>query len=133
VFFIALFLAFIKRKAELESLDDASSHRKSLKEYSQFSLNTTLTISAVMIIVTYSLYAIHGPNNDWRLIITVPIIIFLVFRQMHLSSINDKIAQTNEILKDKQSRYALALLAGLLLLLVYYFPDDWFSGKFNVY
>ena len=133
VFFIALFLAFIKRKAELESLDDASLHRKSLKNYSQFSLNTALTISAVMIIVTYSLYAIHGPNNDWRLIITVPIIIFLIFRQIHLSSINDKIAQTNEILKDRQSRYALVFLTLSILLLVYYLPNAWFSGKFNLY
>jgi 4-hydroxybenzoate polyprenyltransferase len=129
VFFVALFLAFIKRKAELESLKDiVPQYIKNLKDYSSFSLNTTLTISAVMIIVTYSLYAIHGPNNDWRLVITIPIIIFLVFRQLHLSSIKDKIAQTNEILKDEQSRYALILLAISILLLIYYSPNEWFSN-----
>jgi len=127
VFFIALFLAFIKRKAEMVTLEDAHKHRESLKDYNEFSLNTSLVISAVMVIVTYSLYAMNGPTHDWRLIITVPFVIFVILRQIHLSSINDKIAQTNEILKDKQSLLAILSYALLTIGLIYFGPSNLFA------
>ena len=130
VFFVALFLAFIKRKAEMITLEDAHKHRESLKDYSEFSLNTSLGISAVMVIVTYSLYAMNGPTHDWRLIITVPFIIFVILRQLHLSSINDKIAQTNEVLKDKQSLIAILIYAVLTVGLIYLGPSELFSHNF---
>lgn len=131
VFFVALFLAFTKRKAELITLEEnAHEHRLTLKDYSLFSLNTALTISAVMIIVTYSLYAMHGPNGDWRLILTVPFIIFIIFRQLHLSSINDNIAQTNEIFKDKHSLVALIVFSIFTIILLYMRHSEIFSGNF---
>lgn len=131
VFFVALFLAFTKRKAELATLEEnAHEHRVTLKDYSFYSLNTALAISAVMIIVTYSLYAIHGPTGDWRLILTVPFIIFVIFRQLHLSSINDKIAQTNEIFRDRHSLVALLVYTALTILLLYMGHSDLFKGNF---
>ena len=72
------------------------------------------------------MYVINGPTNDWRLIITVPFIIFLILRQIHLSSINDKIAQTNEILKDKQSMIAISTYLILTITLLYLGPSDIF-------
>ena len=132
VFFVALFLAFIKRKAEMTTLEgDAHKHRESLKDYSEFSLNTSLGISAVMVIITYSLYAMNGPTHDWRLIITVPFIIFVILRQIHLSSINDKIAQTNEIIKDKQSMIAISTYVILTITLLYLGPSEIFSHNFE--
>ena len=133
VFFIALFLAFIKRKAELVTLENAHEHRTSLKDYSDFSLNTALGISAVMVIITYSLYAMDGPNDDWRLILTVPFIIFVVFRQIHLSSINHNIAQTNEIFKDRQSLFAIIAYAILTICLLYLGPSELFTVTSKVY
>lgn len=131
VFFVALFLAFIKRKVEMMTLKgDAHKHRESLKDYSEFSLNTSLGISAVMVIITYSLYAMNGPTNDWRLIITVPFIIFVILRQIHLSSINDKTAQTNEIIKDKQSLIAILSYVILTIVLLYLGPSEIFSHNF---
>ncbi len=131
VFFVALFLAFIKRKAELVTLgNNAHKHRESLKEYSEFTLNTSLVISAVMIIMTYSLYAINGPNGDWRLVITVPFIMFIILRQIHLSSINSMIVQTNEFLKDKQSLIAILFYAIFTIILLYLGPSNIFSYNF---
>lgn len=131
VFFVALFLAFIKRKAELITLEEnAHEHRLTLKDYSLFSLNTALTISAIMIIVTYSLYAIHGPNGDWRLILTVPFIIFIILRQIHLSSVNDRIVQTNEIFMDKHSLVALVVFSIFTIILLYMGHSEIFAGNF---
>ena len=131
VFFVALFLAFIKRKGELTTLEEnAHKHRVTLKDYSLFSLNSAVTISSVMIITTYSLYAIHGPNGDWRLILTVPFIIFVIFRQLHLSSVNDKVAQTNEIFRDKYSLIALIVYAVFTIILLYMGKSNLFTGNF---
>lgn len=128
VFFVALFLAFIKRKSEMITLNDnAHKHRESLKDYNKFSLDISLSISAVMVIITYSLYAMNGPTNDWRLIITVPFVIFIILRQIHISSINDKIAQTNEVLKDKQSLITILSYIVLTITLLYMGPLDIFS------
>jgi len=106
---------------------DAHKHRESLKDYNEFSLNTSLVISAVMVIVTYSLYAMNGPTHDWRLIITVPFIIFVILRQIHLSSINNKIVQTNEVLKDKQSLITILSYIVITIALLYLGPSDIFS------
>ena len=130
VFFVALFLVFTKRKAELVTLENAHEHRTTLKDYNEFSLNTTLGISAVIIIITYSLYAMNGPNDDWRLIITVPFILFIIFRQIYLSSINDEIVQTNEIFKDKQSLYATIAFTILTIFLLYMGPSELFESDF---
>lgn len=131
VFFVALFLTFTKRKGELTTLkDNAREHRITLKDYSLFSLNTTITISAVMIIVTYSLYAMHGPNGDWRLILTVPFIVFVIFRQLHLSGTNDTLSQTNEIFKDKHSLVALIAYAIFTIILLYMGHSEIFGGNF---
>lgn len=131
VFFVALFLAFIKRKGELESLKEkALNHRKILEDYSVFSLSSATIISAVMVIVTYSLYAMNGPNGDWRLILTVPFVIFVILRQIHLSSIKDEKAQSNEIFKDKPSAYAIVGYAVFTIILIYWAPAEFFAMDF---
>ncbi len=128
VFFVALFLAFLKRKSELISLaDNAPKHRESLKEYSEYSLNIGILISGMMIITTYSLYAINGPNNDWRLIITVPLIIFVILRQIHLSNIKNEIIRSNEIIKDKQSLFTLIIYGIITFGLIYLGPMNLFG------
>jgi len=131
VFFVALFLAFLKRKSELISLaNNAEKHRESLKEYSEFSLNMGALISGIMIITTYSLYAINGPNNDWRLIITVPFIIFVILRQVHLSNIKNGIKSSNEIIKDKQSLFILVIYGIITFVLIYLGQTELFNSGF---
>ena len=129
VFFVALFLAFLKRKSELISLEgNAKNHRETLEEYSEFSLNIATLISGIMIITTYSLYAINGPNNDWRLIITVPFIIFVILRQIHLSNIKTKTKNSSEIIKDKQSLCALITYGIITFILIYLGPTNLFNS-----
>lgn len=129
IFFVALFLGFTKRKAELEFLKDASKDtRKVLNQYASFSLTSVIIVSAIMIIITYSLYAIDGPNDDWRLILTVPLVVFVIFRQLRVLSIDPMVAQKNEIFKDWQSAMAIIAFIGLLLYLIYLAPSEFFSS-----
>ena len=128
IFFVALFLGFTKRKAELEFLKDTSKDtRKVLNQYASFSLTSVIIVSAIMIIITYSLYAIDGPNDDWRLILTVPLVVFVIFRQLRVLSIDPMVAQKNEIFKDWQSAVAIIAFIGLLLYLIYLAPSEFFS------
>lgn len=120
VFFVALFLGFIKRKSEFITLKNfAGKHRKVLENYTIDSLNSSILISAIMIITTYSLYAIIGPFNDHRLILTVPFVVFIILKQIHLSNINHILIQKNEFFKEKLSLAALLIFSLFTLLLLY--------------
>ena len=103
---------------------------RELKDYSEFSLNVATLISGIMIITTYSLYAINGPNDDWRLIITVPFIIFVILRQIHLSNIKTETKSSNEIIKDKQSLATLVVYGIITFILIYLGPTELFNSGF---
>lgn len=120
VFFVALFLGFIKRKSELIILkNSAGDHRKVLENYTIDSLNSSILISAIMIITTYSLYSIIGPFDDHRLILTVPFVVFIILRQIHLSNINHIVIQKNEFFKEKLLLVTLLIFSIFTLLLLY--------------
>ena len=127
IFFVALFLAVIKRRNEVEILKEtAIKHREVFKHYTISTLNSIILISAVMIITTYSLYSMNSSSQDWRLVITVPIVVFVVFRQIHLAYIaHDEIVSDN-ILKDKGTAIAVIVYALLTFILLYFIPDEFF-------
>ncbi len=87
-FFFALFLAFCKRRDELTRIDDGSgATRASLRHYSQAYLDQIIPPLAAMSILCYALYTLapetvlkHGPN----MILTLPIVVFGVFRYLFL-------------------------------------------------
>jgi 4-hydroxybenzoate polyprenyltransferase len=56
--FLALFLGFAKRAAELGTEPEAGNFRTSLKEYTPPFLNSAMTMSASLTIVTYALYSV---------------------------------------------------------------------------
>lgn len=123
IFFVALFLVFMKRKGELNSLkENAKDHRETLGKYTVSTLNFLIVLSAGLIVITYSLYAISGPYHDWRLVPTIPLVVFMIYRQLRLSNINHPIAQTNEFFKDKQSGIVIITYVILTMLLLYLIP-----------
>jgi 4-hydroxybenzoate polyprenyltransferase len=133
VFFVALFLAFVKRKSEMITLEDnAKEHRGILDEYTVFSLNASLLIAAVMVIITYSIYAINGPTGDWRLVLTVPFILFVILRQIYISNINNEKLKSFEVLKDRPSLFAIIAYSLFTLFLLYYVPSEIFLLGYKI-
>ena len=127
IFFIALFLAVIKRRNELTSLkDSAEKHRHVLTQYSEYTLNSIILISAVMIITTYSLYTMNSSIQDWRLVITVPIVVYVMFRQIHLSTISNEKNLSDNLLKDKGTGIAVLVYVILTIFLLYFVPSKFF-------
>ena len=115
---LTLFLGFVKRRAELGvDLDaDKKLQRKVLRYYSPALLDALITVTAACIIMSYSLYtlspetiALHG--TPW-LILTVPFVIFGVFRYLFLLHYHQQGEDAaNEAVRDPQ-----LVITGLLWL-----------------
>ena len=118
-FMVSLLIGFSKRFAEMQSHEAPAHHRAVLQYYSVDTLRAFVIVMAAATIMTYALYtlsprsvAIHGHT---RLVYTIPIVVFGVFRFLHLvfhSHTGEDPA--NEILRDRQ------LLLTILLWLVAY-------------
>lgn len=81
--FLALFLGFNKRRAELTLLQgDAGAHRKNLTQYSPAMLDQFQGITTSGAIISYALYTVNGPT-PW-LMLTMPYVLFGIFRYIYL-------------------------------------------------
>lgn len=86
--FLALFLAFCKRRAEIDLLgEEASSHRKNLGQYTPAFLDQATGVLAACAIITYSMYTVDEETaakfgEDNHLVWTVPFVVFGLFRYL---------------------------------------------------
>lgn len=84
-FFAALFLALSKRQAEMISQEGGSAgHRRVIGEYNDEALATFTTTAIAATAITYSLYAIETAKQIPLLPLTVPFVLFALFRYHHL-------------------------------------------------
>jgi 4-hydroxybenzoate polyprenyltransferase len=125
--FLALFLGTGKRRAELSLLtDQANSHRKVLEGYTLPLLDQWISISSTLTIMTYSLYTFFAPGmaqNHW-LMMTIPFVIYGVFRYMYLVQVKQRGGSPEAVLFSDHPLQAAVVLWGIAILLVYYiFPN----------
>lgn len=88
-FFFALFLAFCKRYEELGRQTEATGQtRKTMSDYTESFLSMMIGPLAALSILTYSLYTVSAEtvarHKTDRLIFTVPIVTYGVFRYLFL-------------------------------------------------
>jgi 4-hydroxybenzoate polyprenyltransferase len=84
-FFAAMFLALSKRRAELLALKGgAGLHRSVLDQYTEPTLATFTSTAIAATAITYALYAIDTSEAFPLLPLTVPFVLFAVFRYHHL-------------------------------------------------
>ena len=114
-FFLALMLAFIKRKGELNSLsDDSVNHRSVLKYYTSSLLDKFIFSSASITILGYLFYSIDNDvvakiGNDY-LKYSVVFVVYGILRFIQLSEIdiyNKEGDPTTLIYKDRPIQIAL--------------------------
>ncbi len=84
-FFIALFLAFCKRRHELSSLgDEAAAHRGILADYNIPFIDKMVSSLAALTVMSYALYTIDkevvAKLGTDGLVATVPIVLFGIYR-----------------------------------------------------
>jgi 4-hydroxybenzoate polyprenyltransferase len=87
-FFLAVFLAFAKRRFEIVSLgDNAAGHRKILQEYSAALLDEMMSIASAACLIGYSIYTVSDRTLEQvstRLWVTIPFVAYGIFRYLYL-------------------------------------------------
>jgi 4-hydroxybenzoate polyprenyltransferase len=96
-FFLALFLAFCKRRAEIDLLGaDRGGHRKILLEYTPAFLDQITVVLAACTVITYAMWTVQDPTSTtegavdkaWlgeaQMVLTVPFVVFGLFRYLLL-------------------------------------------------
>lgn len=123
--FLALFLAFSKRRHELVLLaDGATSQRGVLSEYSPAFLDQMMNVVTASAVVCYALYAVapetvakHGGRS---LLATVPLVLFGIFRYLYLVyQRQEERNPTESILRDPPFLINMALWGAAVVAIVY--------------
>jgi 4-hydroxybenzoate polyprenyltransferase len=120
-FFAALFLALSKRRAEMISQDGGSEgHRTVIGEYSESGLATYTATAIAATVITYSLYAIDSAPLFPLLPLTVPFVLFAVFRYHHLVETAGFGEQPEEVfLRDRTFQVCVLAFLALSITAIY--------------
>ncbi|MCZ2095012.1 MAG: decaprenyl-phosphate phosphoribosyltransferase [Chloroflexota bacterium] len=99
---LALFLAVGKRRQELLLLaDGASNHRATYKDYNLPLLDDMLRMVTTGSVITYMLYTIESQtirSNEHKMLLTVPFVIYGIFRYLYLIHVEGEGSAPDELL-----------------------------------
>jgi 4-hydroxybenzoate polyprenyltransferase len=128
--FLALFLAFSKRRHEITLLaTGATQQRRVLDSYSPAFLDQMINVVTASAVVCYALYAVAPETvqkfHTEHLVYTVPFVLFGIFRYLYLTyQVNEPRNPTEAILRDPPFLINLACWGLAVVLVVYGFPLD---------
>ncbi len=100
-FMLALYLGFGKRRAELAAINGAKNNtRPVLDGYTVPFLDQLLSIISAVIIISYTLYTFSSPAvpSDNRLLITIPFVVYGIFRYLYLIQVKHQGGAPEEVL-----------------------------------
>ena len=100
---LALFLGFGKRRHEIVSLaENARSHRQILSQYSVPFLDQLMAIVLAGLTICYAIYSITSPTalQHPALVITLPNVMYGIFRYLYLIHIENKGGSPETILLE---------------------------------
>ena len=124
-FFLALFLAFSKRRGEITDLsENAVDHRPILASYSPKLIDEMIGITTASSVMSYSLYTIW-PGTVARLgtnkmIYTIPFVVYGIFRYLYLIYKKGKGAQPSAILiTDRPLQVTILLYVAVVFIILY--------------
>ena len=122
--FLALFLALGKRRTELVLMSDSAANtRSNLREYNLILLDQLLAVVVTCVLITYSLYTFQGENANHSLMITIPFVIFGVFRYLYLLYVKGEGERPDELLwRDRQILGSVVLCVVAVMVLLYGIP-----------
>lgn len=119
--FLSLFLALSKRRHELTLLQkQASEHRQILKEYSLPLLDQMITIVVTCTLVAYSLYTVEGPTGNQRLIFTIPLVLYGMFRYLYLVYVRMEGGSPEEVLLRDRPMLGTVMVSAIMIIAVLY-------------
>lgn len=128
---LALFLAVSKRRQEIILLGgngQAAQVRRIYKDYTVELLDKILGVVVASTFITYTLYTIETPSrlmtNRYMGLLTVPFVIYGLFRYMYLIYVRGETAPPDEVLlKDRPMQIDIILFAVSFILILYVLPS----------
>lgn len=118
---LALYLGFGKRRAELALLADTANHqRKVLEGYTIPLLDQFINIVSGTTILAYSLYTFFRPAAPSTLMLTIPFVVYAVFRYLYLIEVEHHGGAPEEVLLTDRPLQIAIFLWGLSVLAVFY-------------
>jgi len=118
---LSLFLALGKRRNELVLLQgQASHHRRILQEYSIPMLDQMITVVVSATVMAYSLYTIQGSTGNHRLLVTVPCVLYGIFRYLYLVYMKKEGGSPEEVLLRDRHIFATVLICVVAVIIVLY-------------
>src|SRR5436305_945449 len=121
---LSLYLIFNKRRHELILLQDqASNHRQILKEYSLPMLDQMITIVTASTLMSYSLYTFLGLTGNHRLMLTIPFVLYGMFRYLYLVYMRMEGGSPEEVLlRDRHMLGTVVLCVAIIIAVLYVIP-----------
>jgi 4-hydroxybenzoate polyprenyltransferase len=120
---LALYLGFGKRRAELALMAQAAGeHRQVFDAYTIPLLDQFITIVSGTTIVAYSLYTFFRPGAPESLMLTIPFVVYAIFRYLFLVQVKKIGGEPEEILLTDRPLQLSIMLWGLAVLVVFYLP-----------
>jgi len=121
VFFVALLLAAGKRRGEQAFLGDrAGAFRGTLLSYSPSMLDNLINIFSAITILFYTMYCANAPIGDSRLMVTIPVVVFLIGRYIYIVyNKNQNVRDSSRLLNDLPLLLGLALWIIVVMILLY--------------
>jgi 4-hydroxybenzoate polyprenyltransferase len=123
--FLALFLALGKRRSELVHLSaEVESHRRNLRAYTVQLLDQLLVVVVTCTLITYSLYTFQSETaSQSALMLTIPFVIFGVFRYLYLVYVMGEGERPDELLwRDRQVLASVVLCVLVVFTVLYVLP-----------
>ena len=121
---LSLFLAFCKRRQELETLHEAHEHRTILREYSVAFIDQMINVVTASTVVSYMFYTM-SPDVEQRLgtpylYLTVPFVLYGIFRYLYLvHRLGRGASPTQALLTDRPLLLCVGLWEATVVLLLY--------------
>ena len=121
---LSLFLAFGKRRNELVLMEDqASNHRQILKEYNVPLLDQMITIVTAATIMAYSLYTFQASTGNHRLMVTIPLVLYGMFRYLYIVYVRKDGGSPEEVLlRDRHMLGTVVLCIATVIVVLYLLP-----------
>ncbi|HND28719.1 MAG TPA: decaprenyl-phosphate phosphoribosyltransferase [Myxococcota bacterium] len=129
--FFALFLGFNKRRGELALLDGrVLGTRKALAQYSPAMLQEFQAITTSGTILSYTLYTVLGsPKSPW-LLLTLPCVLYGVFRYIYLMDQKGEGSAPDEtLLRDRPLLLTCLIYLFLAVAVLFFAPSATVAGS----
>jgi len=119
--FLALFLGFNKRRAELVNIGDKEGTRAILADYSAPMLEQFQAIVTAGVVLCYSLYTVLG-SSHW-MTLTLPFVLYGIFRYIYLVDKKGEGGAPDEtLLRDRPIQLSVLLYLVTAMAVLYFNP-----------